>query len=62
MNTRAKRFNRNVFSKTLCDCLEWGNVQLSTDGFLPSSDPTDTKVTLAIVDEKRLLSRRVAVA
>jgi hypothetical protein len=62
MNTRAKRFDRNVFSKTFGNCLKWGDVHLSTDGFLPSPDPTDTKVTFAIVNEERLLSRRVAVA
>jgi ribose 5-phosphate isomerase A len=61
MNSRAKRLDRNVSSKTLCDCLEGGNVHLSSDGLLPSSDPAETKGAIAIINEKWLLCRRVAV-
>ena len=62
MNTRAKTFDRNVLSKTLGDGLERGDIHLFAGCLLPSPDPTDTKVTVRVVNEKRLLGRRGAVS
>jgi hypothetical protein len=57
VNGRAKTFDRDILRKTRSSRLKRSHLNVLPRSFLPTPNPLEAKVTVPVIDEKRLLRR-----
>jgi hypothetical protein len=61
LNSRLKTFDRDILLETAHHGLKWGNINPGAQCLLPTADPTQAKVTFAVIHQEGFAGRRVAV-